>query len=225
MSVPPEKPRSTVHRAVRSLRQMIFAGDLPPASDHLEAELAARLGMSRTPVREAVLMLASLGLLELRPRKGVRITSVSDADIREVFDILAALEGLAAARAATVGYQASDLQALARSINDMNAALLQPDLVKWADAEDRFHVELVRLGGNTRSVGIVNMMNDQVRRVRAATLSLRPLPTKSNADHRLVYQAIRDGNATAARAHQRTHREETCESLITLLEQHRRLVL
>ncbi|MEP2716846.1 GntR family transcriptional regulator, partial [Pseudophaeobacter sp.] len=66
-----DKPPSNSQRAFRALRDMIFSGELAPGSDHLESEMAERLGVSRTPVREAALMLESQGLLELRPRKGV----------------------------------------------------------------------------------------------------------------------------------------------------------
>ena len=78
---------------------------------------------------------------------------------------------------------------------DMDRAIADSDLDAWADADDRFHAELVRLGGNSRIQTIVGMMSDQVRRARMTTLFMRPLPTKSNEDHRLVYQAIRDGDA------------------------------
>ncbi|MEL7133859.1 MAG: winged helix-turn-helix domain-containing protein, partial [Pseudomonadota bacterium] len=64
---------TNVERAVSALRRMIFSGELPPGSDHLETELADTLGMSRTPVREAALILQAQGLVELRPRRGIRI--------------------------------------------------------------------------------------------------------------------------------------------------------
>jgi DNA-binding GntR family transcriptional regulator len=76
-----DKPLSTSQRALRELRDKIFSGELAAGSDHLESELADLLEMSRTPVREAVLTLESQGLLELRPRKGVRILPLSPEDM------------------------------------------------------------------------------------------------------------------------------------------------
>ena len=199
-------PLSSSQRAIHELRQLIFSGELAAGSDHLESELADRLQMSRTPVREAALTLETQGLLTLRPRKGVRILPVSADDMREIYDILTELEGLAAERAADAGYTDAQLIELGQSITDMDAAVDAEDLAAWAQADDRFHTELVRLGQNSRLITVVAMMSDQVRRARAMTLFIRPLPTKSNDDHRGVFDAIKSGDATLAgrihRAHQ-----------------------
>ena len=129
------KPPSNAQRAIQALRQMIFSGDLPPGSDHLESELATALGMSRTPIREAALTLESQGLLEMRPRKGVRILPVSPNDMREIYDVLTELESLAARRAAEEKPDADDLVPLAQSIADMEAALNSGALEDWAEAD------------------------------------------------------------------------------------------
>ncbi|THH35136.1 GntR family transcriptional regulator [Aliishimia ponticola] len=213
----PDKSPSNSQRAIHELRARIFSGELAAGSDHLESELADMLQMSRTPVREAVLTLEGQGLLELRPRKGVRILPLSPEDMSEIYDVLTELESHAAERAATARYAESDLQALAQAIADMEAALDASDLEAWADADTRFHTELVRLGGNTRIQSIVGMMSDQVRRARMTTLFMRPVPTKSNEDHRRVYQAIRDGDAVTARECHRKHRQDAKKILVDLL--------
>lgn len=216
-----EKPISNTQRALRELREMIFSGELSAGTDHLESELAEQLGMSRTPIREATLMLESQGLLEVRPRKGVRIMPVSPDDMREIYDVLTELESLAAESAAAHGYNEADLQALDTAISDMDKAIASEDLYAWAEADDRFHSELVRLGRNSRVEMVVEMMRDQVRRARASTLFIRPLPTQSNEDHRVVFQAIRDQNPPLARARHRQHRQQAKNILIQLLEKHR----
>jgi len=211
---------SNVDRALSALRKMIFSGELTPGSDHLETELAERLGMSRTPVREAALMLQSQGLVEVRPRRGLRVLPVSVQDMRDIYDILTELESLAAARAAEAGYSRADLATLAGAIRDMDAALDDDDLRAWAEADDRFHRELVRLGGNARLAMIVSVMRDQVRRARATTLFIRPKPSKSNADHRRVYQAIAERNASHAHDTHHAHRRAARDMLVALLEKH-----
>jgi DNA-binding GntR family transcriptional regulator len=215
------KVMSSTQRAVQELRSLIFRGDLPAGSDHLEGELAKRFGMSRTPVREAALILESQGLVELRPRKGVRILPVSAEDMREIYDVLTELESLSADQAARRGYKAADLKKLETAINDMDQALANADLESWAAADDRFHTELVRLGHNSRIEAIVGMMSDQVRRARSLTLFMRPLPTQSNEDHRKVLNAIQSGDAEAARQIHKTHRQQAKKMLIDLLETHR----
>lgn len=221
MTRPDGKTLSNTQRALRDLRRMILSGELAAGTVHLETELADTLGMSRTPIREATLMLESRGLLEVRPRKGVRILPVSVEDMREIYDILTELESLAAQRAAEANYSDQDLETLAGSIDRMETAIAEEDLEAWAEADEVFHSELVRLGGNKRIEAIVAMMSDQVRRARATTLFIRPLPLQSNEDHRAVYQAIRDGRPGDAHNRHREHRLQAKAVLCGILEKHR----
>ncbi len=207
-------------RALSALRQLIFSGELMPGSDHLETELAARLGVSRTPVREAALQLQAQGLVDVRPRRGIRVLPVSAQDMRDIYDILTELESLAAARAAEADYSKADLAQLAKAIQDMDAALKADDLPAWAEADDRFHRELVRLGRNARLGMIVSVMRDQVRRARAATLFMRPKPVQSNSAHRHVYQAIAERDPVRAHDIHHAHRRAACEMLVGLLDAH-----
>ncbi|NOD65865.1 MULTISPECIES: FCD domain-containing protein, partial [unclassified Ruegeria] len=109
----------------------------------------------------------------------------------------------------------------AGSIAKMDQAIEAEDLEAWAEADESFHQELVRLGGNKRVEAIVAMMSDQVRRARATTLFIRPLPVKSNEDHRVVFQAISEGRPDAARERHRTHRLQAQAMLCGILEKHR----
>ena len=217
MDARPEKTQSNAQRAARAIRELIFSGDLSPGSDHLETELAMRLGMSRTPIREAVVMLEGQGLLSVRPRKGVRILPVSPDDMREIYDVLTALESLAAENAAKAGHRDTDLAELADASERMDLAIGREDRSAWALADDDFHRELVRLGGNSRIEEIVERMSNQVRRARWVTLYVRPLPTKSNEDHREVYEAIRAGDAERARRQHQLHRQHARDVLVELL--------
>lgn len=214
------KAPSSSHRAIEELRRLIFNGELAAGSDHLETELAVRLNMSRTPVREAALALEAQGLLEMRPRKGVRILALSPHDMREVYEVLTALESVAARNAANAGYNDSELAGLERAIDNMDAALDTGDLRAWADADDDFHSELVRLGGNSRIMSVVAMMADQVRRARAMTLYIRDKPSKSNEDHRSVLDAIRNGEPDKAYQIHHAHRTQAQATLLGLLDKH-----
>ncbi|MDX8350584.1 GntR family transcriptional regulator [Cognatiyoonia sp. IB215446] len=216
-----QKSKSNSAIAVEELRNLIFSGALPAGSDHLESELAARLGMSRTPVREAALLLEGQGLLQVRARKGVRILPISIEDMIEIYDVLTELESMSAAKAAEKRYAAEDLSTLEITISDMEAALAAGDREAWAAADDAFHTELARLGGNSRVVTIAALMGDQVRRAKAVTLYMRPLPTQSNKDHRSVVEAIRAGDAKTAHDVHYAHRTAAKEVLINLLRQNR----
>ncbi len=211
-------PKTSTALAVERLKSMILSGELSAHSDHLESELAERLGMSRTPVREATLVLQGMGLLDVRPRKGVRIKPVTVEDMNEVYEILTELESLAAARAAKAGYSRDDLSILEETIMGMEHALEAEDRTAWAAADEAFHTELVRLGGNQRVAEIVRTFNDQVRRARTATLHARPLPVTSNEDHRALFEAILDGDDKRARELHRQHRIRARELLTGVLE-------
>lgn len=213
------KPKSNSLKAVDELRSLIFSGELAAGSDHLETELAERLGMSRTPVRDATLILASQGLLEVRPRKGVRISSLSAKDMHEIYEVLTELESLSAARAASHNHSAEELKTLAKSVSEMEAALLQENRQAWAVADEAFHTELVRLGGNSRIAAIVEKFNDQVRRARTMTLQIRPMPHQSSKDHRALLDAIAKGDAEAAQKIHWAHRNSARTTMTDLLAQ------
>lgn len=213
--------RSNTSIAVEQLRQLIFNGDLGAGTDHLESELAIRLGMSRTPVREALLRLEAQGLVDVRPRKGVRIRPLSPQDIAEIYDILTELEGLAAANAANRHLSECDLAPLTTAITEMDSALDKDDRDAWAVSDGHFHHHLVSLGRNDRIIRITDMLSDQVRRARMVTLHMRPAPLHSNADHQLVLDAIRAGDAAAARTVHRQHRLRGKAILIDLLQRHK----
>ncbi len=217
-SKPNQKPQSATLVAMHKLRELIFSGDLVAGSNHLESELADRLNMSRTPVREATLMLEAAGLLEVQPRKGVRIKAISIRDMSEIYEVLTELESLAARKAAEANFNKADLAVLLESIDDMESALTREDREAWASADEAFHDELVRLGGNLHIETIVKNVNDQVRRARSFTLHMRPLPLKSNKDHKALYRAILKGDADKAQELHRQHRQNASVLLIKLLE-------
>lgn len=214
------KGRSNTQIAVDFLRSQIIENKLPPGSNHLESELAEMLGMSRTPIREASLVLEANGLVEVKPRHGIRVLPVSVNDMSEIYDILTELESLSAYSAAASGHPPEYLADLKSTINAMDAALENNDLEAWAAADDMFHFELVLLGGNKRIARIFQTYSDQVRRVRKLTLYLRPLPTNSNNDHCRLVKAIERGNCVEARAIHHEHRAQAKKMLIALLEKH-----
>lgn len=214
-----ERQSSATLLAVDELKRLIVSGELSADSNHLESELASRLGMSRTPVREAALRLESLGLLQVRPRKGVRITALAEQDMNDIYDLLIQLEGYAAALTATAGYSLDELAVLRDSIRDMEAAHWIDDRTAWASADEVFHNELVRLAGNSRLAGFVTVLNDQVRRARNTTLKLRTSLAKSNEDHQRLYRAVVKGDGVLARELLVEHRKRAAGTLIELLQQ------
>ena len=183
----------------------------------MEQEVAELLNMSRTPTREALIRLANEGLVEVRPRHGMRIRPISLRDMREIYEVITSLEATAAALAASNGLAADQVDGLRQAVADMDRALKDDELESWAEADERFHRLLVEFSNNDRLITLVRTFIDQSHRMRMLTLRLRPKPTTSNRDHRAVIDAIARGDADAARRLHRTHREQSGRMLIELL--------
>ncbi|WP_457939787.1 GntR family transcriptional regulator [Mesorhizobium sp. 10J20-29] len=215
-----DKPQSQTQRAVTLLRDMVISNKLAPGSNHLETELAEMLGMSRTPVREAAIILEGQGLVEVRPRRGVRILPILPADMEEIYSILTELESLAAYQVASKNIDTKDLKELRAFIETMETALQADDRQAWARADDLFHRKLINLAGNRRLETIVSTYSDQVHRARLLTLYIRPAPHASNADHRALVDAIASGDADLARNIHRRHRIGAKDLMIKLIASH-----
>src|SRR5512144_1097223 len=140
--------RSLAESAYQKMRRRILDNVWSPGFRALEQTLALELGMSRTPVREALIRLAKEGLVEVIPRHGMTVLPVSADDMRNIYEMLTALEAMAAELAVRRGPSAMELTALETATRDMARALKANDLEAWAAADERFHQRLVALCGN-----------------------------------------------------------------------------
>ena len=213
-----EDSLTLVERAYRALKRMILDNELAGGAQLLELEVAALLGMSRTPVREAMIRLSRDGLVDLRARHGMKVRPISAADMKEMYEVLTALEPAAAGLAAARRPSAAEMAPLDKAVADMNDALMRDDLISWAAADERFHLALVDLSANGRLRQLVSAFWEQSHRVRLATLKLRPRPTQSNVEHAALVEAIRRGDAAEAQRIHHEHRERHARMLIGLLD-------
>ena len=215
-----QKP-SLVVGAYDALKEAIRNNVFAPGYQGSEGEIAARLGMSRTPVHEAVIRLQEEGLVRVLPRRGVVVCAISPDDMREIYGVIIAVEAASAEMLAEKpegerGMVADELDA----VNDrMRSALAADDLVEWAKADERFHQLLVERGGNGRLARVFGTIMDQSHRARMLTLRLRPKPTVSAREHRAIVDAIRRGDARTARERAKGHRAAARDRLLPLLGQ------
>ena len=206
--------------AYEILKRRILDNEWPAGHLALEQELAEELGMSRTPIREALIRLEKEGLVEVRPRHGMRVLGISAEDMEEIYEILTCLESMAAELVARRGLTDQQRTELNTAVNDMDTALAQDDLETWAKSDERFHRLLVDYCGNRRLKSLVDGCFDQAHRARLLTLKLRPKPTSSNEDHRATVNAIERRDPTAAREIHRLHRMRAGEMLVEILNKH-----
>lgn len=203
---PARNPERAREIAYAHIKQRILDNDYAPGTQVLEQAISADLGLSRTPVREALVRLEQEGLLRIVPRHGVEILALSADDMREIYEMLACLEPKAVQLLADGKPTAGDVAALAQACDAMEAALAGEDRMAWAEADERFHLALVELCGNRRLAATVLSFWEQTHRVRMFTLKLRPLPVESTREHRAVLDAILEGDGAGARRLYEEHR-------------------
>jgi DNA-binding GntR family transcriptional regulator len=221
-----ESPRavrsgSRVGTAYEAIRRRILDNVYPPGHRALESALAEELGISRTPVREALIRLANEGLVEVIPRHGMRVLPVSPTDMQEIYAVLAALESAAAELLARRRPSDAELRPLVDATRDMTRALKADDLEAWAAADERFHQGLVELAGNRVLGDAVARLADRVHRARMFTLRLRPKPSTSTQEHMALLDRIRAGDAPGAVEVNRAHRERATRELVAIFERYR----
>lgn len=157
------------------------------------------------------------GLVSVIPRHGMRVLPVSASDMKEIYEILTSLESTAAELAAGRGLSDEQLHGLEKATEDMDLALAEDDLDRWAQADARFHEQLLELGGNQMLKSVVLNFIDRAHRVRMLTLKMRPKPVNSTREHAELVQAIRAGDGVRAREIHRAHRERAGQELLNLL--------
>ncbi|MEU6283260.1 GntR family transcriptional regulator [Streptomyces sp. NPDC047028] len=156
----PELPRlggrrsSFRERVAEALRAALIAGELRPGEVYSAPSLAARFGVSATPVREAMLDLAKEGLVDTVPNKGFRVTAVSDRQLDEYTQIRALIEIPTVVELARTADRVS-LEALRPAAREIVAAAAAGDLIAYVEADTRFHLGLLALAGNTHLVEVV----------------------------------------------------------------------
>jgi DNA-binding GntR family transcriptional regulator len=215
----PEKKPSLVEDAYKALKDAIRNNVFPPGYQGSEQESALRLGMSRTPVHEAIIRLQEDGLVRVLSKRGVTVCPLAPEDIREIYEVIIAIEAMAAELLAALPDEERQLVAdeLEEATSDMEQALRDDDLLAWAAADDLFHRTLVERCGNSRIRRIAQTVTDQAHRARMLTLKLRSKPTGSIAAHRDIIAAIRKGKAAEAHQQARQHRISARDELIPLI--------
>lgn len=215
-----EKRTSLVDDAYAAMRAAIRDASFAPGYQASEQEIALRLGMSRTPVHEAAIRLQEDGLVRVLPRKGILILALAPDDVREIYDVIIAMEGRAAELIAAL--PDAERLAAARDLDvqtdSMAEAHARGDLPAWGESDGAFHAALIEHAGNGRMIRIVQTVNDQSHRARMLTLNLRRGLDASIAEHRQIAMAVRTGKSADALKAARSHRIRARDELLPILK-------
>lgn len=218
IDISPADVGSLVEEAYSGIRRRILDNHWSPGFQAMEQEIALQLGMSRTPVREALIRLCKEGLVEVIPRRGMRVLPVSPNDMREIYEILTALESMAAELLAARKPSGAELKPLVTATNAMEKALSKGDLDAWAAADELFHQRLIVMAGNKLLTDAIMSYWDRAHRARMFTLRLRPTPVDSTYEHMALVERLREGDAPGAAAANRQHRQRASRELLSIFE-------
>ena len=148
-----------------TLRQAILRGELEPGERLMEIQLAQKLGVSRTPIREAIRKLELEGLVVMIPRKGAEVAHITEKDMRDVLEVRATLEELAVSLACK-HLTSEKLDELRTANRLFEAAIVSKDVVKIVDADVHFHDIIYSMTDNQRLIQIINNLREQMYRYR-----------------------------------------------------------
>lgn len=212
-------PRTSLHDTiVNRVRAMVYDGDLKPGDKVPERLLCETLGISRTPLREALKVLASEGVLELLPNRGARVAKLTAADVDEMFPVMGALEGLAGELACANASEA-DLAELRALHYQMALHHTRGERAEYFALNQKIHEKIMAAAGNDLLVAMYEGLAGRIRRARYIS-SITPERWKqAMAEHEDMLAALesRDGQRLALVL--RGHLQNKCEAVKEALRQ------
>jgi len=189
-----------------AIREAIINGDLKPRERLMEIQLAEELGVSRTPIREALRKLEIEDFIVMIPRKGAYVADISFKDIADVYEIRAALEGLAAGLAAE-RITDEELEEMERHLVSKAEAIANNDIEKLVEVDTKFHELIYQASRNDRLSVIINNLREQIQRFRKTSLSVPGRMNRSLEEHRSIVEAIQSRDSRLARQVAQEHIE------------------
>ena len=200
-----------------ALREAIINGTLKPRDRLMEIQLAEELGVSRTPIREALRKLELEGFIVMVPRKGAYVADISFKDIADVFEIRAALEALAAGLAAE-RITDEELEDMERLVAEKAEAISGYDMDRLIRVDTLFHDAIYKASRNQRLTNIINNLREQIQRYRTTSLAYPGRMKRSLEEHRGIVEAIQSRDPQIAQQVAREHIENAETSIIEAIK-------
>jgi DNA-binding GntR family transcriptional regulator len=200
-----------------TLRDAIRKGILKPGERLMEIQLAEELGVSRTPVREAIRKLELEGYVIMMPRRGTYVANLSIRDVNEVFEIRTSLDSLASGLAAE-RITDEELERLQRLLVLISEYVETNDMEKIVETDTEFHDLLYQASRNTRLVGIIFNLREQLTRFRTTSMAFPGRLAATLEEHRRIVEAIAQGDVKEAQAAAEYHMEKSEQTLLASME-------
>jgi DNA-binding GntR family transcriptional regulator len=183
--------------AYEVLREAIISGELAPGEAIKDSELAAQLGLSRTPVREALVRLAEAGMVESKPGVYTRVSSLNRDEVAATLDVLQALHGVAV-RDGVPRLDAGHLKAMREHNDRFAAAVERSDVAEALAADDAFHSVLVEASGNRVLARLIDLLHPTIDRILFRKFSTLLGGRDTIDHHKFLIRLCRKGDAEAA---------------------------
>ncbi|MDD0809386.1 GntR family transcriptional regulator [Curvibacter sp. RS43] len=195
-------PKALYEEVAELLRQRIFQRELEPGSWIDELKIAQEFGISRTPLREAIKVLAAEGLVTMKVRRGAYVTEVNEKDLRDVYHLLSLLESDAAGEVAS---RASDAQLdeISALHADLEAAV--DDRERFFELNERFHLRVLEIADNRWRLQMVTDLRKVMKLNRHNSLLKRGRLSESLQEHRDLVQALTQRDSRGARERMQLH--------------------
>lgn len=201
----------------QTLRQAILKGELQPGERLMEIKLAQLLGVSRTPIREAIRKLELEGLVVMIPRKGAAVANITEKDTKDVLEVRRTLE-MFAVEVACERITEEQLAALKEAAKAFEASKGSMDLIRIAETDMQFHEIIYEATHNERLVQMLNNLRENMYRYRIEYLKDPNYYDSLVGEHREILQAIETKNIEKARVCMRDHIENQQLAVISRLK-------
>jgi DNA-binding GntR family transcriptional regulator len=203
-----KQPESLAKMAYEAIRKSILSGQWKIGELYNEKAIAADLGISRTPVREALLELASQDLIIFLPRRGLMVNRFTRRDVDEIFELRKAIE-LAAVEKITATSPPFDLFEIEESLLSQRKAVKQKDYLAFMEADRLFHTRFSELTNNRRIIAILENIRDMIHVMGAKALALEGRALEVIEEHQTIFEAVKKGNIEEARKAMAYHLDQS----------------
>ena len=207
-----KQPESLARMAYEAIRQSILSGQWQIGELYNEKAIAADLGISRTPVREALLELASQDLIIFMPRRGLMLNRFNLRDVDEIFELRKAIEQASVEKIANTS-PLPDLLAIEESLLEQRKAVNQKDYMAFMEADRKFHTSFTTLTNNLRMISIVENIRDMIQVMGIKALSLEGRAVKVIEEHQAIFKAVKESHVKKARNVMAYHLDQSMKAV------------
>lgn len=196
-----------------TLRRAILTGELKPGERLMEIHLANRLGVSRTPIREALRKLELEGLVTMIPRRGAEVAQITEKNLQDVLEVRRALDALCVELACD-RITSEEKEALKKACDGFEKATKTGDATTIAEVDVAFHDIIVQATGNRRLIQLINNLSEQMYRYRFEYIKDEKEHDNLVNEHKMIYESILRGDKEKAAEAAKLHIDNQEKSII-----------